>query len=90
MGAYFEVHFEKARGIYGEDVKAFETKLENRPDGTQVWTMKDIEESLTTKVADLLNDGVPQGEIHEMLGCTKGTVSKHKKKARGLGLISGA
>lgn len=86
-GACFEVHFEKSRGIYGDDVKPFEAKLMTDQNGKQVWTMKNLEESLTEKVANLLNDGVEQKEIPETLGVSKGTVSKHKKKAENQGLL---
>jgi len=82
QGACFEVHYEKARGCYGDEVKPFEAKL--TPIG---WTMKDLEQSMTEKVAVLLNEGVPQNEIAELLGVAKGTVSKHKKKAVNLQLV---
>lgn len=49
--------------------------------------MKDLELSLAERVADLLNDGVPQHEIPEMIGVTKETVSKHKRNAEALGLL---
>jgi len=88
-GARFEVHFEKARGIYGDDVKPFETMLVTNPDGIQEWTMKDLEESLTQRIASLLNEGIPQHEIADMIGVAKGTVSKHKNKAQALGLLGG-
>jgi DNA-binding NarL/FixJ family response regulator len=51
--------------------------------------MKDLEDSLMERIANLLNEGVPQKEIPEMLGCTKGTVSKYKNKALALGLLDG-
>jgi putative DNA primase/helicase len=86
-GARFEVHFEKSRMIYGDDVKPFDARLITNPDATQAWTMKDLEESITERVADLLNEGVPQHEIAEMLGVVKGTVSKCKTKAQTLGLL---
>jgi hypothetical protein len=86
-GASFEIHFEKARGIYGDDVKTFEARLTRGPDGRDTWLTKDVEQSLAEKVADLLNDGIPQHEIHELLGVTKGTVSKHKHRAAAMGLL---
>lgn len=88
-GARFEVHFEKSRGIYGDDVKPFETQLTTTMDGRQTWTIKDLEDSLTERVADLLNDGIPQSEIGELLGISKGYVSKCKKKAAQEGLLNG-
>lgn len=88
-GARFEVHFEKSRGIHGDDVKPFEAHLINGPDGNQIWAVKSIEDSLTDRIARLLMEGVSQGEIAEELGVTKGTVSKHKTKAAELGLLRG-
>lgn len=86
-GLHVEIHFEKARRIYGAEVKPFEAKPTTASDGREKWEMKDIEECLTQRIADLLNDGIPQSEISELLGVAKGTVSKHKKKAQELGLI---
>ena len=86
-GAYFEVHFEKARGIYGDDVKPFEAKLTTGEGSKKVWTMKDLEESLIERVAKLLNDEVPQKEIPEKLGKSKGYISKLKTKAKNKGLL---
>lgn len=81
MGACFEVHFEKSRGIYGDVVKPFEAKMETHG-GKYIWTLKDLEESLTDKVAELMKEGIPQHEIAELLGKAKGTISKHVKKAK--------
>lgn len=89
QGATFEVHFEKARGIYGEDTKPFEAQLITTPEGLQTWAIKPLEESTVEKVAALLNEGIPQHEIPELLGITKGAVSKAKKKAAALGLYRG-
>ena len=86
-GARFEVHFEKARGFHGDEAKAFEANLMTDGEGKQTWALKDLEDSLTERVAQLLNEGIPQNEIHEMLSVAKGTVSKHKKKAQEAGLL---
>lgn len=81
-GACFEVHFEKARGCHGEDVRPFEAKLQ---DGQ--WLMKDLEDSTTEKVAAMLNDGCERKDIAEALGINKSTVCRHEKKARKAGLV---
>jgi putative DNA primase/helicase len=86
-GARFEVHFEKARGIYGDIVKPFEVHLMNESDGKLSWNLKDLEESLTERVAQLLNEGIAQKDIADMLKISKGTVSKHKHKAAEQGLL---
>lgn len=86
-GARFEVHFEKARGIYGEDVKPFEAQLTISADDKFIWSTKDLEESMTEKVAQLLNEGMAQKDIADFLKISKGTVSKHKYKAIERGLL---
>ncbi|TLS68638.1 RNA polymerase subunit sigma-70 [Mariprofundus erugo] len=83
-GACFEVHYEKARGCHGDAVKPFEAKL---IDG--VWSIKDLEDSTTEKVAAMLNDGCERKDIADALGVNKSTVSRAEKKARELGLIRG-
>lgn len=87
-GARFEIHFEKARGIHGEDVKPFEAQLVTGPDGRQVWTVKDLEDSLTERVARLIGEGIPQVEIAEALGVSKAAVTRHKQKAQAQGLLA--
>ena len=86
-GATFEVHFEKARGLMGDETKPFEATLTTTKEGNFEWITKSLEESTAEKVASLLNDGVLQHEIAEMLGLAKGTISKAKKKALAQGLI---
>lgn len=86
-GARFEIHFEKGRSMQGDDVEAFEAKLIASPDGPMSWDIEDLEDSLTEKVANLLNEGTPQSKIPELLGVSKSTVSKHKTKARLNGLL---
>ncbi len=86
-GACFEIHFEKARGIYGDDTKPFEAQLVTTPDGRQEWVTKPLEQSTAEKVASLLNDGIPQTEIPDLLGLSKGAVSKAKKRAIEEGLL---
>lgn len=86
-GACFEVHFEKARGIYGSDTKPFEAQLFMTSDGAQTWSVKALEQSTAEKVATALNEGLQQHEIAELLGINKGTVSRAKKKAQEQGLL---
>jgi hypothetical protein len=85
--ARFEIHFEKSRMLYGDDVKAFEAMLSTKADGIEEWALKDLEQSLTERVANLINDGVPQNEIAELLQVAKGTVIIHKNKTQLLGLL---
>jgi len=84
-GLRAEIHFEKARGIFGDDVRPFETRLITDARGSR-WEVKDLEQSFTERVAELLKEGMSQTEIADMLKIAKGTVSKHKKKAQDMGL----
>ena len=47
----------------------------------------ELEQSTSEKVAALLNEGIQQSEIPEMLGITKGAVSKAKKRAKNEGFL---
>jgi hypothetical protein len=52
QGARFLVHFEKARGLNGEQTEPFEAKLETR-DGKAVWSMRSVEEAESSEIDDL-------------------------------------
>ena len=91
-GAYFEIHFEKARGLYGDEVKPFEARLETHEDNEGIktinWIQKNLEDSTREKVKRFLNEEWSQKEIAEKLEIKKSTVSYHVKKLRGEGLIT--
>ncbi|MBM3522437.1 MAG: winged helix-turn-helix transcriptional regulator [Alphaproteobacteria bacterium] len=85
-GARFEVHFEKARGLYGPDALPFEAKLEVH-DGAAVWTMRSLDEMAAEQVADLLRQGMKQREAAAELGMSKSAVNRHARRAREAGLL---
>ena len=64
-GALFEVHFEKARHLYGEDINPFEAQLIADGFGKQYWQVKLLEQSTYEKVVSLANEGLNQKEIAE-------------------------
>jgi putative DNA primase/helicase len=84
IGACFEIHFEKARGLYGDEIKPIEARLESHEDnhGTATinWTVKNLEESTREKVKQYLTDGWTQKDIAEQLGINKSSVSYHVSK----------
>jgi hypothetical protein len=82
QGAYFGVHFEKSRGIYGADVEPFEAKLE---DG--LWTMKSLKASSLEKVIRFTKDGYSQKEIADEIGKNKGYISRLIKQAKESGAL---
>jgi len=87
-GAVFEVHFEKARGIYGDDVAPFVAQLRTDEHGVQCWLTQSLEESTYKKVIALHEEGLTQREIAEELGKNKSTISRHLTRAKNEGLIN--
>lgn len=81
-GACFEVHFEKSRGIFGNDVKPFEAQLHPGDDEIARWTIKSLEDSTYKKVIKLNAEGLTQQETSEVIGVHKSTVSRTVRKAR--------
>ncbi len=87
QGAVFEVHFEKARGVYGDDVRPIEARLCTDDDGVMTWETRTVEDSTFDRVVELMNDGLTQKDVATELNINKSTVSRSVKKAEGLGLI---
>jgi hypothetical protein len=86
-GAVFEVHFEKARGIHGEDVTPIEARLLTDADGRITWATRSLEESTFDKVMDLLNEGLSQAEVARELEIHRSSVSRHAGRAKEKGLL---
>lgn len=81
QGAKFEVHFEKARGFYGEDAKSFDAALVTDAKGKQVWTLSDLEDTRETRVTELFSDGMRPNDIAAELNVGRATVYRQLKKA---------
>lgn len=89
-GAVFEVHLEKARGIVGADAQPFEARMGIPGPGGDPWSTRTLEDSTYEKVITLsTEDGLKQQEIASELGIHKSQVSRHLKRARSEGRISG-
>ncbi len=90
QGARFEVHFEKYRNSGGgDDAKPIEAMLTTDPNGKPIWTWRSVEESTLDRVVELADEGLKPGEIVAELGINKSTVSRHLKRARAEGRITG-
>jgi hypothetical protein len=85
QGARFEVHFEKARSLHGEEVGAIEACLETMPDGRQQWAMRAVEAVADEQMIELAELGLSQSEIAKELGCHRSTVLRALRKAEGDG-----
>ena len=88
-GACFEIHYEKARHIHGDDVLPIEARLTTDEHGKQCWTSRLVEESTFDRVVTLANEGLNQKEIADELSVNKSTVSRAWRKAESQGLIKG-
>ena len=85
-GCRIEVHFEKARGLHGDEVRPFEAKLETH-DGAAFWTTRDLEDAHLEKVVKLHGLGLTQRDIAKELDIGLATVNRRLKEAREVGLI---
>jgi KaiC/GvpD/RAD55 family RecA-like ATPase len=84
MGACFELHFEKARGMVGEAIPIRCQFVENK------WAYEAVEVSNYQRLVELAKaGGMSQRDIAEELELSKGQVSKLMKKAKALGDING-
>ncbi len=85
QGARFELHFEKARALYGQDVKPLEATLETTPDGRQSWASKSVEAVADVQMIELAELGLSQAEIARELECHRSTVLRALRKAENEG-----
>lgn len=88
QGARFIVKYEKSRGFFGDDAKAFEAQLCDDGTGQYSWKYKLMEEDTYHKVVTMLNSGDRQKDISIELEVDKSTVSRHATKARQEGLLT--
>lgn len=86
-GARFEVHFEKARGIHGQDVNPFEARLGNDEQGFPAWSMKDLGALVHDRIVELAQEGLSQTDIAREVGRHKSQVSRILKAAKAEGKI---
>lgn len=81
-GASFEVHFEKARHLFGDDTKPFVATLN---DG--LWNIEQLEENTYRRVVAMTKEGMTVTEISRELDRHKSNISRHVKKAKECGDI---
>jgi putative DNA primase/helicase len=80
-GARFIVELEKARGVFGDEAKAFEAKLETAAGGGTTWSTRDVADADYARVIALAAEGLSLRDISEETGIPKSTVGRLKKKA---------
>jgi hypothetical protein len=82
QGARFEIHFEKARSMYGQDVTPVEAALETTTDGKQTWTTRTVEAAADKQMIELAELDLSQAEIARELECHRSTVMRALRKAQ--------
>jgi putative DNA primase/helicase len=87
QGARFEVHFEKARGFYGDDAQPFEAQYELR-DGKATWTRKSIDDVELIKVVEAIKGGSSVRDTAKEHGLSKSKVQRLKDKAVAEGMLN--
>lgn len=79
-GARFEVHFEKARALYGEDVSPLEATLITGEDGRQEWALRSAADGLDDSLLEMMSLGLSQSEAAKELNVGRSTVIRHLKR----------
>ena len=82
QGARFEVHFEKARGLFGSPTEPFEAWLQTVRDGSQQWTIRTLEDAQAAEIRELSEQDKSVRQIAEELGMSKSAVQRVLTKAR--------
>lgn len=82
QGARFEIHFEKARSLFGQEVEPIEAMLETQADGMQAWTFRASADAADAKMIELAEMGLSQTDIAAELGVNKSTVCRGLAKAK--------
>jgi hypothetical protein len=86
-GACFEIHYEKARHLSGNDVDPVEAQLTVDSHGMSTWAWRPVSESTYDRVVALANDGLSQAEIAVELNIHRSTVMRIWRKADEAGLL---
>jgi hypothetical protein len=74
QGARFEVHFEKARALYGEDVEPIDARLETMSDGSQAWSTQRVSDSTDEQIIEMAGMGMTTREIGTELTVNHSTI----------------
>jgi putative DNA primase/helicase len=90
QGARFEVHFEKTRGVVGEDAEPFEARLQTSERGELAWIWESHKDALFARARGLFEDGISVRDVAEELGISKSAAGRLHKRVQAAGSISGA
>ncbi len=88
-GARFEIHFEKARGLFGDAVDPIEARLETDNIGVARWTWRPVQLGDLERVAALLRTGLNANQVARELGLSKSQSYRLRDRAVEMGLVEG-
>ena len=80
-GAQFEVHYQKARGFFGEDARPFEAHLMEEG-GKTFWKISEIEDLQLARILSLAKEGMTQRKIAQEMNMSLSKVNRLIKKSK--------
>jgi putative DNA primase/helicase len=86
-GARFELHFEKARGLLGEDADPIEARMTTDANGVMRWDWQPAHQGQLDGVVALLNDGLNPKQVAKELGFSLAKSYRLRKRAIEMGLL---
>ena len=86
-GARFEIHFEKARGLFGDAADPIEARLETDGVGVARWSWRPVRIGELERVAALLKAGLNANQVARELGISKSQSYRLRERAVGMGSV---
>ena len=82
QGARFEIHFEKARALFGQEVAPIEATLSTGTTGRQQWGIREVADVVDKQMIELAEEGLSQADIARELSVNRSTVLRGLRKAQ--------
>jgi putative DNA primase/helicase len=89
QGARFEIHYEKARGLFGERADPFEARLVTDGTGLPHWQWQPLSASELDRAVPLFQAGLSVREAALELGLSKSSCHRLRMRAVEAGLVDG-
>lgn len=83
-GAKFELHFEKARNLTGDEAQPLDVRLHGDENGIR-WEYAPAEDGILDRLEALVRDGASRAEIQDELGLSRFALSRLVDKANASG-----
>jgi hypothetical protein len=86
-GARFEIHFDKARGLFGGAVDPIEARMETGGSDAVRWSYRPVRDKALDRAAGLLADGTSIAGMARQLGVSRTEGYRLRDRAREKGLL---